>query len=94
MKPREYEDLDLHPCVNDNREEADAENVEELEKFKQPHLDVRPWEEKMSLLESTLRPTIHLDGRCLSEWIPILRNCFYHQRQSKGSHHLKKSGIL
>ena len=27
----------LHPCVNDNREEADREYVEELEKLKQPH---------------------------------------------------------
>ena len=27
----------LHPCVNDNREKADRENVEELEKLKQPH---------------------------------------------------------
>ena len=46
MKPHEYEDLHLHPCINDDGEEADAEYVEELEKFKQPHPDVRPWKER------------------------------------------------
>ena len=29
----------LQPCVNDNREKADREDVEELEKLKQPHVD-------------------------------------------------------
>ena len=46
MKKHEYDDLHLHPCVNDDGEKADTEYVEELEKFKQPHLDVRPWTEK------------------------------------------------
>ena len=46
MKPHEYEDFHLHPCINDDGEEADTEYVEELEELKQPHLDIRRQKEK------------------------------------------------
>ena len=36
-----FEDLHLHPGVDDNREEADTEYVQELEELKQPHLGLR-----------------------------------------------------
>ena len=57
MEIHEYEDPYLHPCVNDNRKEADTEYVEELEEFKQPHFGVKPLVEKALQYKSTLRPT-------------------------------------
>ena len=58
----------LHPSVNDNREEADREYVEELEKLKQPH-------------DEGGKGSVHFHpsypGDCLWECRPVILNPWY-----------------
>ena len=58
----------LHPSVNDNREKADREYVEELEKLKQPH-------DEGGKGSVHFRPSY--PGDCLWECRPVILNPWY-----------------
>ena len=50
----------LNPCVNDNREEADREYVEEFEKIKQPHVYGGRWKRSSGSLEKVGIICVHV----------------------------------